>query len=148
MKGQVFTSVALLLFGLAACGDQPRVTLATRLEQGIELTQAQSYQLWILDLVGRDNVPIQCERLLSRVLAPGDPNVVKLLAPIEGNFASDTITIDAIPVGNQNRIFFLELFEQPGQLGTRIGAGCAQSVSIVGGKKVEVELVIVDPAPP
>jgi hypothetical protein len=144
MKAALFAS---LFF--AACGPAPlQVTMATRLEQGLELSQAQSYQLWVLDLVGRDNAPIQCDRLLSRELAPGDPNVVKLLAPIEGNFSADTITVGDVPVGNQNRIFFLELFEQPGQLGTRIGSGCAQSVSILGGRKVEVDLAIVDPTAP
>ena len=143
-----FALLALVSAMATSCGQGlDRITLATRLAAtSVDLTHAQSYQLWVLSQVGRDKSAVQCEQLLARTLLPGDANVVKLRPPIAGSFKS-TIKVDNIPTGQQDRVFFIEIYDQSNLLGTVLGWGCAQSVSIVGNHNVSVELVTTDGQP-
>lgn len=137
---------------LAACGAPASqiVTVPAQLEQGIvDPGQVKSFQLWILNQVGRDSVPIQCDQLLSRALTPADKNIIPVKQPLEGDFAEGFVEIKDIPHGGgrQNRLFYVDLFDQPALIGNRIGAGCAQSITIEGGKTAQVVIEIVTPPP-
>ncbi len=124
--------------------------IEARLDAAVAPTDVKSYELWVLNQIGRDNNPIQCGELLSRTVTPASENVLKVVPnPIDGNFGSSTIAIKNIANGSQDRIFYIDLYDVPvGQVGQRIGSGCAASVSINGGKTTTVDIAIEAPEPP
>ena len=138
----------LLLSWFCGCGPAPEETLhiaAQTFAASVAASQVKSYELWVLAQVGRDSNPIQCADLLSRTITPASDNVLKVLSPIDGNF-STAILVKNIPNGVQDRVFYIDLYDQPGQLGQRIGAGCTASVTISGGKTAKIEIDISAPA--
>ncbi|MCC6810173.1 MAG: hypothetical protein IT381_22270 [Deltaproteobacteria bacterium] len=137
-------AVVLLLF--AACGgDHITVTVPARLEQAaIDPGTVQSYELWVLEQVGLDSTPILCDDLMSRAIVPASPNTI-VLARVAGSFDGSEVALTELRAGQQNRIFYVDMFDQPDQLGTRVGAGCTPSVTIIGGKRVTIEIAIDKP---
>ncbi len=134
---------------LCACGPaREAIVIPIALSQGqVDASRARSFQLWILSQVGRNEEPIPCEQLVARSLVPSDENIVKLHDPIDGDIPSGEIVIEDIPSGVENRIFYIDVYDAPNQLGERIGAGCKPSVSIIGGQEIAVELVVGTPPP-
>lgn len=136
-------TLILLLTGCGAA-TPATVTIPAQVVQGIiDASQVKSFELWVLDQVGRDGSPIQCQTLLDRTLAPGAGNVIALKSPVQGDFSGQRVVLKNIPAGKQNRVFYVDLFNSSGALGTRIGAGCVPSVTIVGGKQITVDIDIV-----
>jgi hypothetical protein len=146
----VMRRLAIFALLLLACGrevNEIRVPVRSFSQVAFDPSQAKSFELWILNQVGRDDNPIQCEELLTRKISPADANVIRLKDPIAGAFGEAGIDVSDIAVGEQNRIFYVDFFDQERQLGNRIGAGCAGSVTIVGGKKNVVAIEIAPPPP-
>jgi hypothetical protein len=134
----------VLLALLNGCGGNDLVTIPVQLQQGVvsDPNAIKSYELWVLDLVGRDNQPVDCRLLLDGTKHPASPEII-VIKRIEGTLdGGDEVTLKSLPVGSQNRIFYVDMYDQPGQLGVVLAKGCAPSVSIVGGQKVQVEIII------
>ena len=130
-----------LFFVFSACGAPQVVVIPTQLQSAVlDPATVQSYELWVLGQVGRDGQPLRCDQLLSRELTPASDNA-HIITRVAGAFTESVHLVD-LPIGQQNRIFYVDLYDQPDGLGTRVGAGCAQSVSIDGGKTIQVELSV------
>ena len=128
---------------LVACGGQDVITIPVQLAQGVVADRAaiKSYELWVLDLVGRDNQPIDCRLLLDGTKHPASPEII-VIKRVDGTLDAGTeVAMTGLPVGSQNRIFYVNMYDQADQLGVVVAKGCAPSVSIVGGKKVQVEII-------
>ncbi len=140
MRAWLGTVAMICLTGCAGGADV--VVVPVRLERSVvDANLVQSYELWILHQVGRDDTPVRCEELLDRTLTPASPNII-VIKRIAGAFDDAAVPITGLPAGEQNRIFYVDMFDAPDQVGTRVGAGCAPSVSIVGGKSVTVEIAV------
>lgn len=143
------TLITFIACSTAGCGaDRHEIHVPVqRFAQSFDASQVRSFELWILNQVGRNETPIQCEELLTRKISPADPNVIRLKDPIGGSAGGAAIDVSDIAAGDKNRIFYVDLFDQEDRLGNRIGAGCAGSVTIVGGKKNTVSIDIAPPPP-
>jgi hypothetical protein len=133
----------------SSCGGANVITVPARFEgELVDPTRLISYELWVLDQLGRDNNPISCDALLSRQTSPLSPNVIPLKRdPFQGNFSEGaSIRINDIPRGEGRAVFYIEVFDQPDQVGTRVAAGCLSGQTIVGGKTTKFEIEV--DAPP
>jgi len=138
-----------LFLCLAACGGTDVVVIPTQMAQGVvDVTKLQSFELWVLDQLGRDNNPISCEALLSRQLSPLSANVVPLQRePVSGVFSDGSIVaVKGLRKGDRNTIFYVDVYDQPDGLGSRIAAGCVPAQTIKGGQTLRFALEI-DAAP-
>jgi hypothetical protein len=148
MSEMRFCFIGGAMLALLSCGsDASQIRIpTTALVHDLAATDVGSIELWVLDQLGRDNTPIVCDGLESRSILPSDPNVQILKGPIDID-GTGPIALKGIADGKQNRVFYVDLYSQPGQLGTRVGVGCAEGQSIVGGKIITIDLQIVT-APP
>ncbi len=133
-----------------SCGAAPsQVVIPVSPARGaLSLTDAKSYELWVLSQIGRDGSPITCDGLLDRSLAPGGSEAVRLVAPIDRNFDSQPVHIGGIAPGVQNRVFYVDLYSAANQGGDIIGSGCAPSVTINAGSDAHVQLLVSPPPAP
>lgn len=113
----------------------------TRLSQAVSMASVQSYELWVLDQLGQDNTPIDCAQLASRDLVPGLSNVQILKGPLL-NDGIDELDINDIAIGDRNRIFYADLYDEPGGRGDRVAVACAGGQTISGGKTVTIHLTV------
>lgn len=131
---------AFPLFLLAACGHAELVIPTEQLALASDLT---SFELWALDQVGRDGAPITCEELLSLDVVPQSENVVALADPVRGDFADGaSLALKGLRSGDRNVIFYVAIYSEPAQLGTRSAAGCLGAQSITGGRTTSVVLEV------
>jgi hypothetical protein len=135
----------LLTLLVSACGDDAHVVPVQVQVPLVDLDLVKSLDLWVFDQVGRDGEPIRCDDLLTRQITAASQNVI-VIARVKGSFQA-SLRVDSLPVGQQNRIFYVDMFDGDDGLGERIGSGCAQSQSIVGGKRTRVEIVVTTPPP-
>jgi hypothetical protein len=135
--------VLLMCAALAACGsDRTVVAVPVTLSSAVvDPGAVKSFELWVLEQVGRDGTPILCDDLLARTIVPAAPNAIVIMH-VAGSLDGAAVALKKLPVGQQNRIFYVDMYSDADELGERVGAGCSPSVSIVGGKNVTVEITI------
>ncbi len=140
-----FASV-LLLMSLVGCGGPPALTITVPAQvSALTTAEISNYELWIFDEVGRDSTPVDCTALLDRSIGPADPNLVRLKNPISGSFGSGIVDVKDIDQGANNRVFYIDLYNNQNGLLVRIGAGCKAGVSIKGGSTVTVDIDVTAP---
>jgi hypothetical protein len=138
-----FTRTCLFLFIVwAGCGRATEIDIVVRALPLVARDDVQSFELWVFDARKNDGTSLGCEELLSRATVPTDSKLRPLRDPILGNLEGDPVQIDAISPGRRNRTFYVDLFDATQGLGRRIGAGCAEEVSIEVGKETTVRLQI------
>jgi hypothetical protein len=138
-------SAALLAICGLGCGGEAPVEgrLMARLFAPASLSnEARSVVVYVLDGTRVDRSPLACSTLLE---SDGDPfsSDFYLLReePVDVSASSPSVTIDGIPVGSR-RVFFLEVYDQPGGLGNRLAVGCTAAVEVGTRAPVEVDITL------
>ncbi len=132
---------------VAACGgERAQLAIPVHAQALFGPGDIMSYELWILDQAGSDGASLSCDLFVTRTMLPNDPTVRRLIDPVVGNGAPDRLEIERVPVGDV-RIILLFLYDQEDASGRLLGIGCAQSVTVVGGRDVDVTLEVGPPPP-
>jgi hypothetical protein len=137
--------MALIALSFSACtGDGPvEGQLEARLFAPASLAnEARSVVVYVLDGERVDHSPLACSALLAREGDPFSSDFYLLRQEsVDVDATSTGVTIDGIPVG-ASRVFFVEIYDQPGGLGNRIALGCTAGVKVEASTSATVDVTI------
>jgi hypothetical protein len=133
-----------LLLLAAACQGEPVSAISARLLAPRSLAdQAQSVVISVLDGIRVDGSPLGCSSLVGAERQDVySPELVLLAeAEVDVDAGADDVTIDGVPIG-VDRVFLVEVFDQPGGLHRVIARGCTDGVAVDEDAPAEVSVTL------